>query len=346
MAPPRFRHIRYILQTGQRMSPRMRALHRHATHARWMPSMLVNSASDSDDSKAFPAPRAQLGASSKIDWSLASTSQASQPAKRQHDSIQSPPAENYADICKMSKAKRHQIHRACPGCRAAKVRCIDARPCPRCIKLKIENSCRLDDVSMPRPKRRRSGDSFEPLLTPALNLPPLSVLPSLTMVGQHAAGGSRGGDAPITAPKLQGFAAAAAALPSAGPGARVSSVQSSLVRTSVGGAASQPTPPFARPPGATAQPFGQRSRPAMLGLHNDEIHLPANKKVSLLASEAAPPEPFKRLACHLVHLSQALLGHVSNMQHRQELMQQRLHLQQQQLSLLRKENNLMRRQEL
>jgi hypothetical protein len=80
----------------------------------------------------------------------------------------------------------------------------------------------------------------------------------------------------------------------------------------------------------------------MLGLHNDEIHLPANKKVSLLASEAAPPEPFKRL----VHLSQALLGHVSNMQHRQELMQQRLHLQQQQLSLLRKENNLMRRQEL
>lgn len=36
--------------------------------------------------------------------------------------------------------KRHQIKRACPGCRAAKAACQDTRPCARCVSRPIDDS--------------------------------------------------------------------------------------------------------------------------------------------------------------------------------------------------------------
>jgi hypothetical protein len=138
----------------------------------------------------------------------------------------------YADVCdsvcsaKMNKTKRQQIHRACPGCRAAKTRCTDTRPCPRCIKLGVDSGCRLDDVNMPRAKRRKPDGSkreehpsFKYEKHPSLtSLSRLNVVSATrNQIGEHQAAGASSGHGG-NGLKLHGLTAAAAALSrSAGP---------------------------------------------------------------------------------------------------------------------------------
>jgi hypothetical protein len=102
---------------------------------------------------------------------------------------------------------------------------------------------RLDDVSMPRAKRRRPRHGF-------------------------AAGVGN-------APKLQSLAAAV--FPSAGPGPRASSVE----RGHVLGAASQPRDPFARSPRATAQPYRPRSPPLEIHLVQHKLSLLAKDDAAM-----------------------------------------------------------------
>ena len=54
---------------------------------------------------------------------------------------QSEPAVFSTDIdARDKRKKRHQINRACPGCRAAKAACQDTRPCARCVSRPIDDS--------------------------------------------------------------------------------------------------------------------------------------------------------------------------------------------------------------
>jgi hypothetical protein len=253
---------------------------------------------------------------------------------------QIPTDKKYADVCKMNKAKRHQIHRACPGCRAAKARCTDTRPCPRCIKLGVESGCRLDDVNMPRAKRRKldgskreEHPSFKYEKYPSLtSLSRLNVVSATrNQIGEdQAARASSGHDG--NGLKLHGFTAAAAALPiSAGP---VSAPASS------GKGDAQTTCEFEETAQhrssstsvASAQPFGLLLSPPLPVVQKGSVHISAHILGQVLQEEAAA-EPFK----NLVQLSQSLLDHVTNMHHQQHLMQQQLHLQQQQLALLRQQ---------
>lgn len=47
--------------------------------------------------------------------------------------------------------KRHQVKSACTNCAAACKRCSDSRPCPRCVKFDLSDSC----VSIQRKERKK-----------------------------------------------------------------------------------------------------------------------------------------------------------------------------------------------
>ena len=55
----------------------------------------------------------------------------------------------------LAKTKRHQISRACQACRSAKAKCTETRPCPRCVRLKIADTC--DEDTRAGPAKRHAG---------------------------------------------------------------------------------------------------------------------------------------------------------------------------------------------
>ena len=61
---------------------------------------------------------------------------------------------------KAAKKKRHQISLACRACRAAKTKCTEARPCTRCIKMKLEATCVAEQAT--RRRKRRVGSTAGP----------------------------------------------------------------------------------------------------------------------------------------------------------------------------------------
>jgi hypothetical protein len=54
-----------------------------------------------------------------------------------------------------AKTKRCQISRACQACRSAKAKCTETRPCPRCVRLKIADTCGEDTRA--GPAKRHAG---------------------------------------------------------------------------------------------------------------------------------------------------------------------------------------------
>jgi len=59
----------------------------------------------------------------------------------------------------VGRAKRQQISRACRACRGAKAKCTETRPCSRCVRLRITDTCEeWEDAGQEGgPAKRRAG---------------------------------------------------------------------------------------------------------------------------------------------------------------------------------------------
>lgn len=74
------------------------------------------------------------------------------------DELGRTPVKQEQSPSRLSKPKRRQVFRACPMCRKVKARCVESRPCPRCVRLNRADICVQDDATVPR-KRRKKADA-------------------------------------------------------------------------------------------------------------------------------------------------------------------------------------------